>query len=981
MITPRITRLLRVPDLRAMHRAVEVCTGSAEPLNARRIAILVPSRRAGEALRRTLETLRFADAAAPAFVLPEICTRADFYQRLYENLPGAPPILSEFEREVLFRKAARAVIEAGIPAPFSLRPGLIVEILAFYDELRRRHKTVGDFDRLTTESLAGSVEIDRGAERMMRQTRFLTAAFAAFEQYVDASGSIDEHRLRALALDPSGCPPAFRHIVVTIADQAADAQGLWNADYDLLTRLPGVDRIDVIATENLLGAGFHQRIHDLLPGIEELAGPPPSPAPVLIVPSSGTASTGQAERPAPPCHIFRDREEELADVVRAVKTGEVTGHVAVVFQRPLPYLYLARHVFAEAQLSYDALDALPLAAEPFAAAVDLIFTATISEATRSAMLELLRSPHWRFTTSAGAPLQARELAALDAFLLKMKYLGGWSRLAALKSVAHHERAEPALSVAIAVCERLQSLSSAPTASAQIELLLRFVAEYEQLPDSTDPWFGSHMRTRGAILSALRALSNAHLHHDDRPSSVTDLAGTIRRWIEGQTFSPRTGASGIELLDAEAAAYADVDYARLVGFVESDWPDRGRRNIFYPSSLLTQLGWPLDSDRLAAARARFQDLLRLPDERIALSSFTLEGDAIVSPSVLLEDVDAAGLSHEAVPEATLPAPRVFFNEALAEDPVIPEAFDGQAAEWLGLRMSRLAGEPERFRGAVGSYSVHSHAVSHLERYLECPFKYFARHVLALEEERGDESVLSPQERGQLLHEVFEQFFSTWHHSGRGAIDAENLSEALSLFERIVDARLSRLSEADRALERTYLLGSAVAPGLAARAFAVEIEHGTGVVERLLEYGLEGEFEFKGKADSRRLTIRAKADRIDLLADGTLRVIDYKLSRAPKPARALQLPVYGVCASQRLAGRHGRPWTVSRAGYIAFKERNAFVSVGGSGSVLAALDEGQQRLLATVSAIERGAFPVDPDEPFFCTRCGYAAVCRKDYVGDE
>lgn len=967
-----------------MHRAVEVCTATTAPLDARRIAVLVPSRGAGEALRRTLEALRFTGTARLAFVPPEICTRADFYQRLYENIATAPPMLSELEREVLFRKAARAVSDAGTPAPFSLRPGLIVEILAFYDELRRRHKTVADFERLTTESLASSVDIDRGAERLMRQTRFLTAAFAEFERSVDASGRIDEHQLRALAIAATGSP-AFRRIAVTIADQAADVQGLWNADYDLLTRLPGVEQIDVIATESILAAGFHQRIHDLLPGIEEVAGPPPSAAPTLVIPgpppprvlSGMTATPDRATN----CYVCRDREEELAEVVRGVKTGEATGKMAVIFQRPLPYLYLARNVFADAQLPYDALDALPLAGEPFAAAIDLVFTAAISEATRSSLLELLRSPHWRFTTAEGEPLQARELAALDAFLLKMKYLGGWTRLAGLKTVPRHERAEPALSVAIAICERLQAFSSAANASSQIDSVLQFVADYERLPDRSDPWFGPHLRARGAILSALRALAAAHLRHDDRPLSIPELAATVRRWIEGQTFSPRTGATGIELLDAAAAAYAEVDHARVVGLVESDWPDRSRRNIFYPGSLLSPLGWPVDSDRLAAARGRFQDLLRLPRERISLSSFTLEGDAIVSPSVLLEEVDAAGLTVERAPLAAVPVPRVFLNEALAEDPVLPEAVERQAAEWLGVRMSRIEGETNRFRGAIGPQAVPSHAVSHLERYLECPFKYFARYVLTLEEERNDESVLSPQERGQLLHEVFEQFFSTWHDSGRGAIDAENLSDALSLFERIVEARLALLSEADRALERTYLLGSAAAPGLAARAFAVEIEHGAGVVERLLEYALEGEFEFKGESESRRLKIRAKADRIDLLDDGTLRIIDYKLTRAPKAARALQLPVYGVCATQRLAGRHGRQWAVSRAGYIAFKERNAFVSLGGSGSVAAALAEGQERLLSTVAAIERGEFPVDPDEPFFCTRCGYSAVCRKDYVGDE
>ena len=86
-------------------------------------------------------------------------------------------------------------------------------------------------------------------------------------------------------------------------------------------------------------------------------------------------------------------------------------------------------------------------------------------------------------------------------------------------------------------------------------------------------------------------------------------------------------------------------------------------------------------------------------------------------------------------------------------------------------------------------------------------------------------------------------------------------------------------------------------------------------------------FTTAAGPRTVRLRAKADRIDLLADGTLRVVDYKLGKAPKPARALQLPVYGVCAQQSLEGRHGRSWTLGRAGYVAFREKNAFVALGG------------------------------------------------------
>ena len=42
---------------------------------------------------------------------------------------------------------------------------------------------------------------------------------------------------------------------------------------------------------------------------------------------------------------------------------------AVVFQRPLPYLYLAGHLFPSAGVPFETRDTFPLAAEPFAAAL------------------------------------------------------------------------------------------------------------------------------------------------------------------------------------------------------------------------------------------------------------------------------------------------------------------------------------------------------------------------------------------------------------------------------------------------------------------------------------------------------------------------------------------------------------------------------------------------------------------------------------
>jgi RecB family exonuclease len=131
----------------------------------------------------------------------------------------------------------------------------------------------------------------------------------------------------------------------------------------------------------------------------------------------------------------------------------------------------------------------------------------------------------------------------------------------------------------------------------------------------------------------------------------------------------------------------------------------------------------------------------------------------------------------------------------------------------------------------------------------------------------------------------------------------------------------------------------------------------------------------------VALRAKADRIDILDGGRVRIVDYKLRRAPKSARALQVPVYGACAAQRLSGPDGRPVEVAHAGYVAFAERSPFVSIAAGTDLAGALRTGQRRLLAAIAGIEQGDFPPRPEEPFRCIFCPYPSVCRKDYVGDE
>ena len=531
-----------------MHRVLAVTVDQDGRADAHgEQAILVPTTGAREALRRTLHRI-----AADRLVRVDILTRDELYDRLHAAAARRGPIpelMSGFEREALLGRAAQVAEKGGSPAPFRLRPGLLVEVLAFYDELRRRDKTVSDFDRLMTGSLEPSVAIDRGAERMFRQTRFLTSAFDAFESLIAASGRFDEHGLRQWLLEHDE-PSPFWRVTITVADQAADARGLWTADYDLLARLSGLQRIDIVATENLLAAGFHQRIHDLLPGIVEERGAEAGPAPVLIAPDVPPGADA-----ASAWFLVRDREEELAAIARGDDAIEPTDRAAVVFQRPLPYLYLARYVFGDAGRPYQAVDAFPLAGEPFAAGLDLVFAFLITEANRASTIDLLSSQQWRFPELA-IPTAAPKacVAALDARLRELKYLGDWTALADLADSHSNPELRPvdaAVRAAANAAEALRPVREAPSASEQFRSLLGFIDRHEIVPDPAAPWSARHLRARRSARRVGVAGSRACAHDgdDDEPPVAERLAGIVRRWIEGQTFAPVTGTDGVWLLDA------------------------------------------------------------------------------------------------------------------------------------------------------------------------------------------------------------------------------------------------------------------------------------------------------------------------------------------------------------------------------------------------------------------------------------------------
>ena len=267
---------------------------------------------------------------------------------------------------------------------------------------------------------------------------------------------------------------------------------------------------------------------------------------------------------------------------------------------------------------------------------------------------------------------------------------------------------------------------------------------------------------------LTALGTVHAAHDDPAWTIDEIGIAVRRWIGEQTFvvEDESAAGGVHLLDDQAVRYGDFDDVAIVGVVEPDWPERPRRNIFYPPALLKSLGWPSEKDRRGAADARFLDLLTSASRRTLVSTFTLDEDALVTRSLQLDEIPRARLSS--VASAPIDDARVFIDEALSLEPLALDPFDGATRAWAELRTARSPADAPDFHGTVRDAPVRAWSVSAIETYLDCPFKFFAQHVLQLEEEPDDEEVMDPRRQGQFVHDVFEKFFRAWQGAGHRAI---------------------------------------------------------------------------------------------------------------------------------------------------------------------------------------------------------------------
>ncbi len=244
-----------------------------------------------------------------------------------------------------------------------------------------------------------------------------------------------------------------------------------------------------------------------------------------------------------------------------------------------------------------------------------------------------------------------------------------------------------------------------------------------------------------------------------------------------------------------------------------------------------------------------------------------------------------------------------------------------------------------------------SATRLEGWAACPFAYLLGNVLGVEEVENpeDELQITPREQGSLVHEVLERFMkevldrpgSTQPEPGDPWTAADQ-SRLLAICEEVSAIATRRTaspvgpSSGDRRRSGSWpTFCSCSRKDSAHRA-----DKGISPLAAELAFGFPKDGALGAVAlrspGARSVEFRGLADRIDLAADGTLHVVDYKTGKSDgykdlsednpdARGRRLQLAVYGQAARQS----QGTPDAAVWAEYWFISARGAVSSASDTG----------------------------------------------------
>jgi ATP-dependent helicase/nuclease subunit B len=889
-------QVFTIPSGFAFARALAagvIARAGADPLLLADALVLVPTRRAARALREA-----FADALGGAALLPNIRALGDVdedesaFDPATEDIESVPPVAPLRRRLLLAQLVEHWGVAKHAPIPFTQALSNAGELARFLDEA----VTQGvDLTSLSTLAL------DAMAEHWNEVVKFLAIVAEQWPVVLKAEGASEaaahrDAKLRSLAEKLVANPPRAPVI-------AAGSTGSIPATAELLKTiaalpagavvLPGLDRdLDSASWEELEPAHGQFGLRQLLAyiGIERedvaLWTPLPESYPAR---ESRVRFLSEALRPPPTTDAWRDlveapgndlapglenfslveaqnpREEALVIACALREALETKGRTAALVT---PDRLLARRVAAEMtrwNIAIDDSAGMRLSRTPPGAFLALLARAAATRFAPVALLALLKHP----LASGGEErsLFRRNVRALE--------------LAALRGL----RPEPGLN---GIAARLTKKNGTAALRDWFAKLTRLLEPFADAMAAKDAALGDLARAHGAAAEALAATDTepgaSALWRGPAGEAAANLIAELARDSEGIALAPArhyADAFG-ELAEARAvrprfnlhprlailgpleARLLDFDLVILSGLNEGTWPAETATDPWLSRPMRQKLG------------------LEAPERRTGLAAHDFATLA-ASREVLL----TRSLKENGAP--TVASRWLLRIKQLAKGLSLASALDsrGDLLNWA-RELDRANREKRASRPAPRppvAARPRNLSITEIETWLRDPYAIYAKHVLKLRPLDAIDVEPGPRERGIAIHGALERFLKAFpdtlppdalDHLLRFGAEAFAEAGATDAIRALWDPRFERA---------------------ACWFLAFEAERRRHIAKSVVE--LSGKIIVPA---AQEFTLRGRADRIDVFADGTVSILDYKTGRVPsgKQIKALNAPQLPLEAAMLLRG---------------------------------------------------------------------------------
>ena len=371
-----------------------------------------------------------------------------------------------------------------------------------------------------------------------------------------------------------------------------------------------------------------------------------------------------------------------------------------------------------------------------------------------------------------------------------------------------------------------------------------------------------------------------------------------------------------------------------------------------------------------------------------------------------EADRISIAVPPRPESAASSGELLVALAQLNSPEIPESLIGlwDYAREAERVMQQRQGyhEPDVYDGILQDNSLleelarrfgpaHVWSASRLSRYANCPFGFFAGHVLRLEACIDPQEGLNAMQRGSILHGVLERLYQKLIDAGLQLI-VPNQDAVLQYLEdscaQVFPAAPQRYGFRPGAL---WVYEQQELQRMLRNLVIWECEQNKDA-PRFEPYLLEAAFGIQGfdqppldiNVDGVRFRLRGLIDRLDRDAGGNLRVLDYKSGSTKytssdfQKGLALQTALYALAAEKYWTAEGGR---IAESSYWHIPIRDTSGELTFQGAVCEDADAGEVIRLAAlmVERVRGGVFPSAPAKPvsgaYSCrSSCDFAPVCR-------